>query len=441
MTTGNDRHASEGRFQRCGTHQGVRAMIPCMALALISAACGSRMPREADANANTNANANANAGSHRSLPPLPVEPRGPATSLTDEVWNPVNNPLRLNSNYERTLSRLPLAGSANILPWSDTYWPSFRGGISHRWNLQTPQTFGYTPYTAERVRTLSQAVLRGLSPAEKYDIFMGRFDYPTVYSERRRVSPNNPRWWGLCHGWAAASVLYAEPKPVVLTGPSGIAIPFGASDVKALLTYYQGEIARVNTRGAGARCNLDISNNSGAANRTECRDVNAGTFHVILANQLGLQRRPIIADVTRDLQVWNQPIYSFNARIRGYGNPSSGSAPGTVREAIVDASITYADGTGPNYAAGVRDDTTRSYSYRLELDGDGRVLGGQWLTRDRPDFFWIQTRPSFTGYFASVFNIYRASVGEGNETTHARTLPDGLSSGLPDNPDVVGYER
>lgn len=45
-----------------------------------------------------------------------------------------------------------------------------------------------------------------------------------------------------------AALEYAQPNPVVLTNADGIQIPFGASDVKALLTYY---VAGKNVHGTG----------------------------------------------------------------------------------------------------------------------------------------------------------------------------------------------
>ena len=82
------------------------------------------------------------------------------------------------------------------------------------------------------------APLKALSPAEKYDIFMGKFSYPTVKFEWARTSASHPQWYGLCHGWAPAAIVYDEPNPVTLTGPSGVKVPFGSSDVKALLTHF-----------------------------------------------------------------------------------------------------------------------------------------------------------------------------------------------------------
>lgn len=45
-------------------------------------------------------------------------------------------------------------------------------GIAHRWNSPNPQDFSYRLYTKDQLLTMSQAQIRQLSPAEKYDIYV-----------------------------------------------------------------------------------------------------------------------------------------------------------------------------------------------------------------------------------------------------------------------------
>ena len=54
--------------------------------------------------------------------------------------------------------------------------------------------------------------------------------------------PTTPAWQVYCHGWTAASIAFEEPAPILVTNPDGLRIPFGSSDIKALLTYLQGEV-------------------------------------------------------------------------------------------------------------------------------------------------------------------------------------------------------
>lgn len=56
---------------------------------------------------------------------------------------------------------------------------------------------------------------------------------------------------------------------------------------------------------------------------------------------------------------------------------------------------------------------TRGYfRYQLELDQGGDVLGGKWITENRPDFLWVQQKPAFRGYFENMTEIYEAAITE-----------------------------
>jgi Transglutaminase elicitor len=331
-----------------------------------------------------------------------------------EAWNPINNPLRLESSYKRTLSQLPKSGQLSIKPWSDSYWPSKQGGIAVRWNSGAGESgFNYRPKSLAELRNMNQQEISRLSPAEKYDIVNGRYDYPTVAAERARTSPSAMDWEGICHGWAPAAYHFSEPKPTVILGANGISVPFGSSDVKALLSLYQGNLANAPSKMLGARCNLDLSSNPSARNNPECRDTNAGSFHVVLTNQIGLMRQSFLADVTRDAEVWNQPIHRFSSEIVGYQGPSAGAAAGTVKEAIVQTVMEYTVEINPSYNAtnGTprHQDARKTYQYRLELNQADEIIGGEWISAERPDFLWTQEKASFSGYWTKLGEIYSIS--------------------------------
>jgi hypothetical protein len=243
--------------------------------------------------------------------------KAPVTSTTKEAWDGANDPLHLATNYERRLSALPTSGQAARAPWSDTYWPTTDGGVAARWQLSGGGVNNYTPPTYAEVQTWTLAQRALLSPAEKYDIYLGRYDYPLVAYERQRTAGVHQGWEGLCHGWAPAALAFDEPKSVLLTGAGNIQIPFAASDIKALMILVQGQFPNVNSYSAGARCNVDLNGRPDLAANPECRDINAGTFHIVLANQLGLAHQGFVADVTRDYQVWNQPISAFSTQLLG----------------------------------------------------------------------------------------------------------------------------
>ena len=43
--------------------------------------------------------------------------------------------------------------------------------------------------------------------------------------------------------------------------------------------------------------------------------MNAGSFHVILGNQIGMEKKGFVVDRDRSIAVWNQPVYSFQSSI------------------------------------------------------------------------------------------------------------------------------
>jgi len=340
-------------------------------------------------------------------------------SSLQEAWNRANNPITMRPDLEYTLSRLPLQAALEVAPWSDTYWPSSEGGIAARWNGDggdDDNAWEYQSPTRSAAGRMSQANLAKLSPAEKYSIFVDDFSYRLVSSERQRVSPDNASWEGICHGWAPAAINFKEPKPITLEAANGIKVPFGSADVKALLDYFQGEVASSETRFLGERCNADLSEDPDAANRPECRDTNAGSFHVVIANLIGLKKKAFVADVTRDQQVWNQPVHAFASEKIREQEPSPGAARGTVKEVVFKTKMTYTVETGAIWDAtnetDEHADKTVTYTYRVELNRRGQVIGGEWESKNRPDFLWSQARPRFSGFFSELNDIYKAATAE-----------------------------
>jgi hypothetical protein len=331
------------------------------------------------------------------------------TSQTREAWNALNDPKNLKDDYEVTLSKLPISADLSNKPWSDTYWPNYQGGLANRWNdPEQPDAFEYKLFSANQVSSLTEEDLKHLSPAEKYDIYLGRLDFPFVRSERRRTKADDPSWYGLCHGWAPASINYSEPNPVTVEGAGGIKVPFGSSDIKALLLFAQqyGDDNRM----AGGRCN--DNDGSGPA----CKDINAGSFHVILTNQIGIKDQGFVADIAKGEEVWNQPVYGFTSEMIGETTeiPAS-AAPGTVKIASIQTSMRYISESAPNWDPLPFDKypyigATKSYDYTIELNEVGEIIGGEWVSTDHPDFFWTQAPFVWNGYFKKLQNIYDASV-------------------------------
>lgn len=359
-----------------------------------------------------------------------------------EAWDQPNDPGIFSQSYDFRLESLPTSGQAKNPGWSGDYWPTSRGGLAHRWNAggDLAQTAGFSLLNRDQLNGID---LRSLSPAEKYDIYSGDYSFRLTQAERARTRvlatiPGNPQfspgfsipgWEGLCHGWAPASITYAEPRAVTLRNRDGIEVPFGSADIKALLTFAMHEGVGSRTQFLGRRCEADLARlkselRQGRLSQAEydaqsksldCRDVNAGSFHVLLGNELGKRKEAFVADLTIDREVWNQGIVGYKS---SFGNVlsqrSPGAAPETAFEVDVDTQITYIQEIASNWSAqgssGIY--ATANYRYRLELNAQREIVGGHWLSEKHPDFIYRQTRAGVSQLLENLPSIYKASTNE-----------------------------
>jgi hypothetical protein len=301
---------------------------------------------------------------------------------------------------------LPDSGVLKRKPWTASYWPTYQGGISHRWLTGEVRysNIGYSPKGIDY-----------LSPAEKFDLYIGRTDFPLTNYERKRTgilyNYNIPKWEGLCHAWSPASYLYNEPKPITVTGKNGEKIQFGSADLKALLMInFDLSKGSEKTKFLGSRCSLDKANGNFNYD-SACADTNAGAFHVVLTNYIGIRKESFVIDRTRDAEVWNQPVEAYSFKVLGENRgASNGAAPGTEKEITVETKLRWVGETENQWNASGTYLNVSVYRYRLELDSRGRIIGGAWLTWERPDFIWTQTRPNFSGFMAPLNDLYEMSV-------------------------------
>eukprot|EP00128_Syssomonas_multiformis_P017358 Colp12_sorted_trinity150504_noHs@23485 len=354
-------------------------------------------------------------------------------SLNFMTWNEDNDPAPfLGKKIERRFSELPLASMLDDLPWSCTYWPSYEGGIAYRWHHRevnsTEDGFSYSVYDRDVYVRMNRTELERLSPAEKFDLLRGAYDMPTVKSERKRVSPDDASWEGICHGWAPAAFLYKEPRAVDMVNPDNLVVPFGSGDVKALLSYYlavaideiaeERHITALNTVFVGDRCNRDFESDPAAENATECLDTNAGAFHLVLTNMIAKHRMGFVADVTRDAEVWNQPVAGYKTFVlaeRNYASPDA--AHGTKKEIDVETLMYWGKELSASWLPTGCFLRTKNYLYTLELDSKGRIIGGRWsdnpiedITEDRPDFLWYESAPKFYQPFDALEKLYNKAT-------------------------------
>ena len=336
-------------------------------------------------------------------------------SAQAQSWNARNDPQRLGSLTTK-LSKLPLEGRVSdpSHAWPGHHWNNNVGGIAHRWSAADPQNFKYKSPSLSQLKTLGQDKINQLSPAEKYDIFNRDYRYPTVKRVFSQVSPTENSWHGICHGYTAAAINHAEPENVTLVNRDGIEVTFYSSDVAALLAYFYAKDAPTKATLVGERCNADPEDAQTPANLARCWDVNAGAFHVIVTNRLGLMGESFVADVTRFKEVWNHAAVSYQSTLLAQSAPVTTSARHTAIRQLVEMKVRYAGAISPKLHPVIGTPAAEyldsRYQYWLDISADGEILGGEWQDGAQPDFLWIQGQAAFKGKWQKLNEIYSPRV-------------------------------
>ena len=312
-----------------------------------------------------------------------------------EAWAPDQDPNLWNQDLIQRFDQLPKSNSltGNKIPWTSTYWADFQSGIAHRWASSFPEDFTYLPPSLDRLKNMILAEKNKLSPAEKWDIYRSKYDYPTVLNERKRTNKNEVTWAGLCHGWSLAALMFKEPQNFNFVNAEGIEVVMYSTDIKALLSLAIADQAMNDSLLLGTRCERSGRINRSNIVTTECAGVNPGAFHLVLANSLGLKLKPFIANISRDEQVWNHPIYGYESEALSEAGPSQKASYGTVREIQVETYLYIVDMQDPITPDPVQGTigqplSSEKYVYWLELDAQGSVIGGKWETFWHPGFIW-----------------------------------------------------
>jgi len=321
-----------------------------------------------------------------------------------ERWNAQNDPTIMATDLVFNLKQLPSAGKLDRTPWSETYWASKKGSINLRWNTEKQEGFRYESPTRSQVMRMSKAQLAGLAPSEKYDLFMGRYDYPLKKEVDGIASPFAKWWSGLCDGWSLAALQYAEPKPVDMVNPDGIVIPFGSSDVKGLMSYAAARHFDVETRQVGGRC----STTGRIFSTPGCEDINAGALHIVLANMIGIRKQGFVTERDPSNQIWNQATYGFESHFMGSAKPEAGSSGIRVHTTLIYVDELEESSWEPVVSSGKNVEGKMELDYILDLDYQGNIIGGKYLSEIHPDFVWLPiNRLEFKNNLDGLERIYQ----------------------------------
>lgn len=335
------------------------------------------------------------------------------SAIEGGAWNGWNNPLKMDAGFELNFDVLPKSGNLESagLAWPGFYWANNKGGIAHRWRASYSNDFEYSSPGRDRALSLDQASINELSPAEKYDLLMGRYDYPTVSTVWGQTREGHKEWYGICHGVSPSSLNHPEPMTHTLTNADGINITFFSSDIKALLAYYYAKVSDSKTVQIGKRC--FVAGWLPVFNRADgCNDVNPGSFHVIMANRLGLEGKGFIADMERYAAVWNHAAVKYSSKVLETSSYVRRASVGSVQRVKVRSSVLYSASVQPSEEAILGTDNAkydeRVYTYWLDLNAQGHILGGEWVSADRPDFLWIKEKAEFSGYWSGLKQVYKS---------------------------------
>jgi hypothetical protein len=329
-------------------------------------------------------------------------------------WSAAEAPHILVKNLITSFDQLPAKAQIKneFLIWPSSHWANHVGGIANRWSAANPQNFRYKFLAAQALRELQDNERAELSPAEKYDIYTSRYDYPTVKTVWGQTSPRDTTWFGICHGVAPASIHHPEPETVKMVNAEGVELIFYSSDVTALMSYYYAKVAKSPVRQVGKRCFRTEDGRGRRGAMTSCQGLNPASFHLVLTNMLGLQNQSLVVDIDRYNEVWNHVPKSFSFDVYGEYGVEQTTTFGATKRLWIGLTVTYAGDIAPYFEPVIGTERgiylDNNYQYFLDLDDNNNIIGGEWISDLRPDFVWFKEKASFSGAFSKLNEIYQA---------------------------------
>nr|CCA14656.1 elicitorlike mating protein M81 putative [Albugo laibachii Nc14] len=308
------------------------------------------------------------------------------------------------------------SAQVNDTPWSGDYYPAALDSINNptRAGDKSP-----SQKYAEGFNLSAEVVVAQVSAAKGAQHYINknfsrcRVDADCDQSEKRKCTyqygTNSTgaegvciqKWAGICHAWSIAAIFEAQPKCPVVVGN----VEFSALDVQALLIYMYDE-ANAETVIAGARFDPGMDDTKDSHNRPNSpvmRDINAGSFLVILVNMIGVLERSFVGDVTQGIAVWNHPIVSYEITVvqpvdepllqKFYGVSKYPYNDDATSLMYLEVVVTWVveNMQGQEYdASGKHVQVTNKHTQKMiiELDTQQNVIGGEHLD-DHFDYIWL----------------------------------------------------
>ena len=316
---------------------------------------------------------------------------------TNSEWVSADHPSIFFKSFESDFSKFPQKHflPENLIPWSDSYWPRYKGGIAFNWQKNIKTDIKKLK-SLKQLLQMKQPELDALSPSEKYDILNG--DYK--YSFTKKILKQNPsgaaRWHGICHGWAEAAINHTKILPKSFLNKDKIKVNFGYSDQNALISYFYAKEKRGKVSFLGKRCR-------GRRGSMSCGGVNPGAFHIVLMNSIQ-RKMGFVADVDISSQVWNQPVFGYEYKIIGERTPSKQASNKAVTEYHIKTRLHYALESRSSWEPGKGLRSYDDLSYWIEVDQNAQVVGGSWVSKNRIDFAWFRKKVPLNNKFSKFLN-------------------------------------
>jgi Transglutaminase elicitor len=261
------------------------------------------------------------------------------------------------TDFEWKFDNLPEKGSVaeHRMPYSGYIYPDTAGG------------------TVASLQKYDRAFNRGGFPATRHERWdttafqeptrpQGRGFFGRAFGGGRMATPY---WHGHCNGWTSATIRHAQPQNSVVRN----GVTFTPADIKGLLAelYIYNEMNVL----AGSETHLD-----------------AGTFHAIITNWIGLGQHSIGMEADPGKEKWNYPVYAYAA--------STGRI--SDRQVEVKMNLAHAKDSRGEHQESPLHKAQKYFHYSLNLDADGKIVGGHFY-RDsaRIDMLWIPLSPKESG--------------------------------------------
>ncbi len=331
-------------------------------------------------------------------------------SLEAAEWNFKNNPFfKASKILETNLESLPQSFEISGLFGSDWIWPIKEGGILNRWALKNPKKtsdkYLFSFFTYESLRNVD---LAQLSPTEKFDLYLGNFDWNFSKLVKKAQATLRESDFKTQLAFSESVLNFKNPSPLIVEGKNSLKIPFGSSDMSALLFASLLLDEKSETKIIGSPCQINFLK---ASDTEKCDGINPGTFHVLITNYLGLRDKGLIMDLKRDKNLELRPIIGFVSNFKTI----EGRPPGNTKikkEVLVSTFVKFIRPVLPKWSFEPATSSRgyESYTYILELDEKNNIKGGRWVSFNRPDFIVIKNSIPFQDHFKELETIYRKST-------------------------------